>query len=76
MNEWMNSLLSYYSVITVWEHKYIRLLELEFFVCSILRQKDMIGQCCLQPYPVEYRHTKKYLHIESYTIHIEVHKTI
>ena len=25
------------------------------YICSILRQKDRISQCCLQPYPVECR---------------------
>ena len=40
----------------------LRILELIF----ILRQKDMISLCCLQPYPVEYR-PKKDLYIELVT---------
>ena len=61
LNEWMNDEWIVYchicysdmSDITVWEHKYIQLLELVLFVCSILQQRDMISQCCLQPYPIE-----------------------
>ena len=61
MKIWMNSLGSYFVKcdITVWEHKYFWILELVFFVWFILQQKDMISLCCLQPYPIEYRHTKK-----------------
>ena len=61
--EWMNEWIVYCHITVLLQFEnintYIRLLELVFFVCSILRQKDIIGQCCLQPYPVEYRHTKK-----------------